>query len=342
MENYDSPVLSVKKHVIAETTSYFDKNFNGTTLYAVKCNPTMEVLLSIWNGGVQHFDCASLNEIKLVRKILPEAHIHFMHPVKSRSSIKESWLMGIRDFVIDSQSEIEKIAQEIENYDNLGIFVRIQVPDSGATINLSKKFGASEQESIVLLRNVKKIAKRVGISFHVGSQCMDENAWANGVKIAENIINQSGVDIDIIDIGGGFPIEYPGMKVPNLLDIFNKIESSKNIPLWAEPGRFLVATGESVIVKVLMRRGDCLYINDGVYGNLSDAGQLLNYRFPCKMLRKSQMPNKNFSFYGPTCDSLDFMKGPFELPEDIQEGDLIEINNIGAYGSALKTNFNGF
>jgi ornithine decarboxylase len=312
------------------------------------------VLRALAAGGVRHFDCASSQEIRLVRDMFPDADIHFMHPVKGRGAIREAWAQhGVRDFVLDTQQELNKILEEVAATGvtgSLGLIVRIALPKGGARLDLSGKFGADAMEAAALLRAARPAAERLGVSFHVGSQCLDPLAWRDALDLTGQVIRYAGVDTDIVDVGGGFPVAYPDQEPPDLGAIFAEIEDGfdrLNLPnarLWAEPGRALVAAGGSVVVQVQQRRGETLYVNDGVYGALSDAGAL-GFRYPVRMIRPDAMVSGDtipFSFYGPTCDSADVMRGPFVLPADIREGDWIEIGQLGAYGACLRTAFNGF
>ncbi len=353
----EEPLHCVRPGTISNTARAFSTAFNGDVLYAVKCNPEPAVLRAIWDGGVRHFDCASISEVQLVRRLFPGAEIHFMHPVKARSAIREAWMLhGVRDFVLDSESELAKIMQELSKPETTkpdtkpGLFVRLALPETGAAINLSKKFGAEPEAAIALLREARPLAAKLGLAFHVGSQCLDPLAWRDAMQLAGEVIRAAGVRVDVLDIGGGFPVAYPDMDPPPLGAFMAEIDAAYDaldmpgLKLWAEPGRALVGGGASVVVQVQMRRGNMLYINDGVYGALADAGAL-RFRFPTRLLRAGRSqgaPDAPFGFFGPSCDSLDVMNGPFLLPDDVAEGDWIEIGQLGAYGTCLRTAFNGF
>jgi ornithine decarboxylase len=346
------PMHCLRPAVIAATARRFVAGFPGDVLYAVKCNPEPAVLRALWAGGVRHFDCASFGEVSLVRQMFPDADIHFMHPVKSRPAIREAYAQhGVRDFVLDSADELAKIVAETDAAADLGLIVRLALPAGGAAIDLSGKFGAPLNEAAALLRRARGHAARLGISFHVGSQCIDPLAWRGAMRLAGEAIRLAGVAVEVIDVGGGFPVSYPDIQPPPLGAFLAEIEAGFDalaLPpttrLWAEPGRALVAGGASVVVQVQARRGDALYINDGVYGSLSDAGAL-GFRFPARLIRSGSggaAAARGFSFFGPTCDSADRMRGPFLLAEDVAEGDWIEIGQLGAYGACLRTAFNGF
>jgi ornithine decarboxylase len=351
------PMHCIRPAVIAESARAFTAAFNGDVLYAVKCNPEPAVLRAVWEGGVRHFDCASLCEISLVRRLFPGAVIHFMHPVKSRAAIREAWIgNGVRDFVLDSADELRKICQEIESPAAAaldarpGLFIRLALPATGAAIDLSTKFGADFDDAVTLLRAARPVAGKLGVAFHVGSQCVDPLAWRDAIALAGAVIRAAGVPVDVLDIGGGFPVAYPDIEPPPLGAFMAEIDAAvekldmPQLKLWAEPGRALVAGGGSLVVQVQLRKGDMLYINDGIYGGLHDAGAL-GFRFPARLIRAGHTagaPEAAFGFFGPSCDSFDVMHGPFILPADVAEGDWIEIGQLGAYGSCLRTGFNGF
>ncbi len=346
------PMHCLRPATLAAAARRFVGGFPGDVLYAVKCNPEPSVLRALWAGGVRHFDCASAGEVRLVRQMFPKAQIHFMHPVKSRAAIAEAYARhGVRDFVLDSAEELEKIGQETGGAADLGLFVRLAMPKGAAMYDLSGKFGASPEEAVALLRAARGRAVRLGLCFHVGSQCMDPGAYSRALALAGEVIRAAGVAVEVIDVGGGFPVSYPDITPPPLGEFFAAIREGFNklaLPgtrLWAEPGRALVAGGASVVVRVEMRRGDALYVNDGVYGSLSDAG-VPGFRFPVRLIRPGQPAPADavqpFRFFGPSCDSADHMQGPFLLPADVHEGDWIEIGQLGAYGGCLRTAFNGF
>lgn len=349
----DVPVHCLRPATLRAAARTFVAGFPGTTLYAVKCNPDAAVLRALWDGGVRHFDCASAGEVALVRRTLPRAQIHFMHPIKSRSAIREAWERhDVRDFVVDSAAELTKVIEETRHRPSrLGIIVRLALPKGGARYDLSGKFGATVDEAVGLLRMAATRAGRIGLSFHVGSQCTDPSAWSRALELTRDVLARFGQPVDIIDVGGGFPVSYPDITPPPLEAFFAAIATGfarlalpATTQLWCEPGRALVAPGQSLVVRIDGRRGDHLFINDGIYGSLSDAG-IPAFRFPCRLIRADGVSSaavQPFVFFGPTCDSADRMDGPFVLPADAQEGDWIEIGQLGAYGASLRTGFNGF
>ena len=348
----DNPVYCIRPESIKTSTQFFKNNFPGKVLYAVKTNPNKEVLKHILNNGITNFDAASVNEIKLIKSMDSKAHIYFMHTVKNRNDITEAYFnLGIRDFALDTKDELVKILAATNYAKDLTLYVRIAISNEHAEIDLSRKFGAHASEALGLVRLCKEHAKKVGISFHVGSQCMHKISFAKGIKEIGNIIKKTKIIPDIINVGGGFPSVYPDLNpepLENYIDEIKNSISNLNLPttpeLICEPGRAIVAESGSTIVKVNLRKKNKLYINDGTYGTLFDAG-VPNFILPSRMIQNGRIQSKKltaFSFYGPTCDSMDFMKGPFLLPNNIKEGDYIELGQLGAYGLTFRTKFNGF
>ena len=348
----ENPVYCIRPNSIKKSIEFFKNNFPGRVLYAVKTNPNEKVIKIIINNGIKNFDVASINEIKLIKKIDDKVKIYFMHTIKSRESIKEAYFKyNIKDFALDSKDELLKILESTNNAKDLNLYVRIAISNEHAEIDLSRKFGALSSEALGLLRLCKEHGKRVGLSFHVGSQCMDKISFSKGIAEIGNIIKKTKIIPDVINIGGGFPSVYPDLKPEPLENYLEEIKKGlKNLKLdkmpeiFCEPGRAIVAESGSTIVKVVLRKKQKLYINDGTYGSLFDAG-VPNFVLPSKMITNGRVVSKkmtSFNFYGPTCDSLDYMKGPFLLPNNIKEGDYIELGQLGAYGTTFRTNFNGF
>ncbi|HVE00340.1 MAG TPA: type III PLP-dependent enzyme [Sphingomicrobium sp.] len=345
------PITLLRPHSAHRAARFFVEKFPGRSLYAVKANPSPELLRILWDAGVTHYDVASIGEVRLVHDILPEAVICFMHPVKAEEVIADAYFNhGVRTFSLDSIEELEKIVRATGGATDLNLLVRIRVDNGHARLSLGAKFGAEPSEMKSLLMAARQAADALGICFHVGSQAMSSAAYAEALGRVREAIVEAAVTVDIVDVGGGFPSVYPGMEPPALETYFAVIHAgfealpiSYSAELWCEPGRALCAEYASVLVRVEKRRGDELYINDGAYGALFDAAHL-GWRYPVRLLREkeSRVRPMKFSFYGPTCDDLDRMAGPFELPGDVKVGDYIEIGMLGAYGTAMRTEFNGF
>ena len=350
----DKPVYCIRKKSILSASHFFQKKFPGKILYAVKTNPHSEVIKTLIESGINQFDVASIEEIKAVRKFSQNAKCSYMHTVKSKESITEAYFKyGIKTFALDTKDELIKIIESTSGAKDLELFVRVSVSNEHAEIDLSKKFGALNSEASGLLRLAKQYSKKIGLSFHVGSQCMHPISYAKGITEIGNIIKKTKIIPDYINVGGGFPTIYPDLIPQSLDNYFDEIKKGlENLKLDSlpeiicEPGRALVAESGSTIVRVNLRKKQKLYINEGTYGTLFDAGTP-NIVFPSKMIKdtSNKIISKKitaFDFYGPTCDSMDYMKGPFLLPNNIKENDYIELGQLGAYGLTFRTQFNGF
>jgi len=345
------PVTLIRPHAARRAARFFVEKFKGQSLYAVKANPSPELIKLLWESDITHFDVASIAEVRLVANTAPEATLCFMHPVKAEEAIREAYFVhGVRTFSLDSLEELEKIMRATNDASDLTLCVRLRVANDHAKLSLGAKFGAAPDETKALLFAARQAADALGICFHVGSQTMSPSAYVQALGRVRNAIVEAAVTVDVIDVGGGFPSIYPGMEPAPLEAYFDAIHAafealpiSYSAELWAEPGRALCAEYASLLVRVERRRGDQLYINDGAYGALFDAAHV-GWRFPVELVREGGSDTKlmPFSFYGPTCDDIDHMAGPFMLPADVQPGDYIEIGMLGAYGSAMRTGFNGF
>ena len=348
----EKPVYCIRKNSIHVASKTFQNKFPGKILYAVKTNPNLEVLKTVIESGIKNFDVASIKEIESIKKINPNAKCYYMHTVKSRESIKEAYFkFGIKTFSLDTKDELIKIIESTNQAKDLELFVRVAVSNEHAEIDLSKKFGAIASEAIGLFRLTNQYAKNIGLSFHVGSQCMHPISYAKGISEIGKIIKRTKIVPNCINVGGGFPTIYPDL-VPQTLDrYFQEIkEGLKNLKLEkipeiiCEPGRAIVAESGSTIVRVNLRKKQKLYINDGTYGSLFDSG-FPNIVYPSRLITNGRIISKKmtaFDFYGPTCDSMDYMKGPFILPNNVKERDYIELGQLGAYGLTFRTEFNGF
>ena len=288
----EKPVYCIRNKSIDTAVKYFIKKFPGKILYAVKTNPHPLVIKQIIESGVEQFDVASVEEIKSIRNFSKSAKCSYMHTVKSRESIREAYFKyGVKTFSLDTKDELIKIIESTNKAKDLELFVRVAVSNEHAEIDLSKKFGASISEATGLLRLVKQYGKKIGLSFHVGSQCMHPISYSKGINDIGNIIKKTKIVPDFINVGGGFPTIYPDLIPQSIDNYFNEIKKSlKNLKLEklpeiiCEPGRALVAESGSTIVKINLRKKQKLYINDGTYGTLFDAGTP-NIVFPSKMIK---------------------------------------------------------
>ncbi len=346
------PVYCVRPEVLAGAAKRFVSQFPGTALFAVKCNPHPLVLSALYKGGIRHFDTASLTEIAQISDLYNDAHTYFMHPVKGRAVIKSAYTVyGVRHFVVDHIDELDKVIAETGG-DDVIIVVRVNTPPADdALYHLAAKFGASVDDSAELMKAAAQHGCEVGLAFHVGSQCRSPEAYVTALELIGQVIKKAGVDPVCIDVGGGFPAAYGDRPVPKL-DTFmeairrglKQLNLKPTVEIFSEPGRALVAHGCSLLTQVQLRKDDRLYINDGIYGSLSEMSQVA-IRLPARLIRLDGAVSDTkgeFVLNGPTCDSLDVLPGTFSLPDDVREGDWIEIDQVGAYSNALATRFNGF
>jgi len=332
----------------------FVEGFPGRTMYAVKANPFPAVIDALWDAGVRCFDTASLAEVQLVHERHPDADLFFMAPVKLRGSAEAAYRShGVRRFVVDHPSELERIIAATSPADTV-IFVRVAADNPDAIYEFASKFGATPDETVAMLDRVAAAGFEPGLAFNAGSMVMNPNAYERGLGICKDILERCSAPIRHLDVGGGFPWMYPDVTVPEVEAYFERIGTVRetlpladDATLYCEPGRALCADGMSLIVQVLMRKGDSLYLNDGMYGSLSETnlshGEVW---YPTKVIRPDgdgptghAMP---FTIFGPTCDSLDKLSRQVPLPSDIEEGDWIEIGTMGAYSNSSRTAFNGF
>ena len=361
----DEPVYCFRPDVLKADARRFMDQFPGKTAYAVKTNGEPMVLKTLWEAGVKAFDVASPGEFAAVRAVAPDAEMLYMHPVKAQSDIRLALeTFGIRVIAVDHEDEIAKVTRIVRALDidpgSITIFVRIQTKGHAA-YELSKKFGAGPAAAVELLQRLHRIGYRVGICFHVGSQIEDADTYERALASADWVRNRAGVPIAELDVGGGFPAEYgrdPNSRkppMPPLEDLMGQLRSDitewgfADTPLVAEPGRVIVARAFSLIVRVLLRKGRRLYINDGIWASLSDSwtGKIT---LPARFIPDPAIRHRNgsestitpFKVCGATCDSVDILSRPFWLPETVDTGDWIEIGHLGAYSLSLRTRFNGF
>lgn len=350
------PMYCFFPEALAKSARLFCNHFPGFSYYAVKSNSDPYVLKHLYAAGVRHFDVASLSEVELVRGLFPDAKLAFMHPVKSREAIRDAYFChGVRAFVLDSHDELRKIVEETKNAADLLLIVRVTMPKGSAAHPLSGKFGATPELTIELLREARQFAKKIGLSFHVGSQTIQPESYYEAIERVGCVIEQAGLELDVLDVGGGFPISCIGMDVRPLTEYFDAIREGlallrlpSRCEIWCEPGAGLAGLSGETVVRVDLRKDDALYINDGACGSLFDMCWDKR-RNDVRLIRKfgadreeRSVALKPFYFYGPTCESFDKMPGPFMLPENVAEGDWIVISGMGAYGLSFRTHYNGF
>lgn len=351
------PYFALHPKKFEKCVRLFLDGFPGTPMFAVKSNPNPHVLDQIYQAGMRHFDTASLNEIKLVRERYPDAHCHFMAPVRISGAAATAFHdYGVGDFVVDHGDELEKLLRETGGK-GIRVFVRIATPLGGAMLELSSKFGTTPEEGAKLLTRTVEAGALPAITFHVGSQCLSPFNYAQAMDMAKRTAALAGVELTALDIGGGFPAAYPSDDVPPHHWYFDTIrEALASFPMkkggdvFCEPGRALSAEGMSLIDKVSLRKGDALYLNDGVYGNMDELTLGWAMEYPRKVYyldangkaRPRIGEAKPFKIFGPTCDTIDVLPRPMMLPANVAMDDYIVFETCGAYSTAVRTAFNGF
>jgi ornithine decarboxylase len=345
------PVYCVYPHVYRETAEEFMQGFPGRVLYAIKANNDPKVLRALFNAGIEHVDCASLQEIKEARAVSDDAVCYFMNPVRLRGAAKTAQEeYGVRHFVIDHLSGLQLLLNEIDAAKSV-IFVRLAVHHESAMVDLSSKYGATAEETLELLHAVADCGAEPALAFNVGSHVMSPDAYVHAIETAIDVLERLPFKLRLIDIGGGYAKPYPGFDAPPMQDYFAAIVGAARFSLaedgelMAEPGRALAAPGLSAVVEVLLRKDNKLYINDGLYGAFWELRYDAHDRYPAQTFRDGKLLEgemRSFELLGPTCDSDDKMRGLVELPADIDVGDYIEFGAIGAYSLSGRSDFNGF
>ena len=346
------PVYCVYPHVYQRSTRHFLDGFPGRVLYAVKANNHPLVVEQIYAAGVRHFDCASLPEIKLVNEICPDATIYFMNPVRLPGNARKAQReYGVRHFVVDHHSGLAPLVNEIDPSEAI-IFARMAVSHESAQEDLSAKFGAKPDNVPALLTAIKASGAEPALAFNVGTGVNDPEGYVYAIGITKDLMAKLPFKIRLLDIGGGFPKNYPGYAVPALDEYFARTRlAADGLPLadggelLSEPGRALSAPGLSAVTRVLLRKTDRLYLNDGMYGAFWELRFRGHLEYPCQAFRDGVAmtgKTKHFRLFGPTCDSQDEMPARVALPVDIDVGDHIEFGSIGAYSLSGRTDFNGF
>lgn len=361
----DHPVYCFRPEVLRADARVFTDAFPGKTAYAVKTNNEPMVLETLAAAGFNCFDVASPTEFKEARAVAPGSELLYTHPVKAQSDIRLGLeRYGIRVLALDHEDEVAKILRIVRGLDldpeDITLLVRIAARGHAA-YELSKKFGAAPGHAVELVKRIAGIGFRVGLCFHVGSQVADTDTYHRAIASVAWVRARAGVPLAMLDIGGGFPAPYghdPRQSPPPhpdtrtlITEIVEEIAEwgLDDVPLVAEPGRVIVARSFSLIVRVLLRKGRRIYINDGIWASLSDSwtGKIT---LPARLLPDSARRKRSgdpenvipFKVCGATCDSVDILSRPFYLPETVGTGDWIEIGHIGAYSLALRTRFNGF
>ena len=337
----------------------FTTGFPGTVSFAVKSNPSKEVAAALAEGGLVHWDVASVHEMALVRSVSPIAQFHYHNPVKSRREISDAYnAYACRRFAVDAREEVAKITEITGNDPAVELAVRFVLPrDRGASAHdFSTKFGAPEHIAVALLRDIAGRGMTPVMTFHPGSQSRDPQVYARHIEAAHRIARAAGVHISKLNVGGGFPQSYPHSKPLTPPEQFFSVIAAaatryfgKGLEpqLECEPGRGLAANCMSLLtrIKLVCSDGDDIFLNDGVYGGLMEFMQVPELQPPYRVIRDGAVlggPTKAWKVFGPTCDPLDVLPTTLDLPAGIRDEDYVEFGTLGAYGIATSTLFNGY
>jgi ornithine decarboxylase len=339
---------------LARATAAFAESFPGKVLYAVKANSLPQVIRTVNAYGAAGFDIASIGEARLVNAIAPRAQSWFMNPVKSRRDIEQAYReLDIRNFAVDCQTELHKLFEALPVGDpGMRVFVRLNAGGTAAVFDLNSKFGASQVEAVRLLDEIAGRTKwSTGLAFHTGSQTMTVAPYLEAMGAAVAVMEKTCAAPSVLDIGGGFPGSYlnvPTQPLPAMLAAIRAFaaesEHLRRVELVCEPGRALVFDSMSLFARVVLRRDNALYCGAGIYSGLLSAQQFL--QFPARAWRGARLLDSDsvsdFIIFGPTCDSIDRLAFPYALPEELQEGDWLEFEHVGAYSENVRCAFNGF
>lgn len=326
--------------------------FPGRVLYAVKANDHPLMLSLLHRAGVRHFDCASVGEVARVRAHCPDSHCYFMIPVQPRGDAGEAFRRhAVRHFMIDQISGLDRLARELD-LTQVTVFVRMAVHHVSASQDLSSKFGALPEAVPGLMQAVRENGAEPALAFNVGSAVLDPAAYRQALATARRILDSLDFKVRLVDIGGGYPRQYPGFDVPDIGAYLEAVHhGAADLPLaesgelMCEPGRYLSAPAMSALVEVLQRRDRSVYLNDGMYGVFWELRFGMHTAYPVRAWRDGQElrgDTSEFRAFGPTCDSTDVLPGTLQLPAQLQEGDVLEFESIGAYSLSGRTAFNGY
>ncbi len=354
----EAPVFCFSRSQLIDRSKEFLSGFPGTVTYAVKSNPSPEVLSTLADAGLAVWDVASVQEMALVRAVSPNARFNYHNPVKSRREIADAFTIhGCRRFAVDCKEELRKVAEATGAAAGIEISVRFVLPRERATSahDFSTKFGAPEHICVALLREAAAMGFSPLLTFHPGSQSLDPQTYARHIEAAARIAGAAGIKLAKLNVGGGFPANYLLSKAEPLSAFFTIIGGAvtaafgagREPQLECEPGRGLVANCMSLLtrMKLVCSDGDDIFINDGVYGGLMEYMQVPNLKPPYRVIRAGKIVDgatKPWKVFGPTCDPLDVLPHRLDLPVTLLEDDYIEFGTLGAYGLATCTNFNGY
>jgi ornithine decarboxylase len=351
-EQPENPVLFFAPSAAQGAARRFIDGFPGLVTYAVKSNPGEAMVENLAAAGVRGFDCASPFEIDLIRRLAPDAAIHYNNPVRARHEIAYAVERGVKSYSVDSKSELAKLIEMVP-VQGTEISVRFKLPVAGAAYNFGAKFGATVELATELLKEVAAAGYIPSITFHPGTQCTDPHAWEAYIREAANIAKGAGVKIARLNVGGGFPNHRMTAIVPQLEETFQLIDrvateafGADRPALICEPGRALCGDAFALAARVkALRDGTHVFLNDGVYGSLTELPMIgvidrIEVLSP-EGTKRTGEPVPRIVF-GPTCDSVDRLPGEIPLPVDLAEGDYVVWQGMGSYSTVTNTRFNGF
>ena len=354
----EEAVFCFSAETLKERLRRFTAGFPGTVSFAVKSNPSKEVVTALAEAGLGHWDVASVQEMALVHSVSPGAHFHYHNPVKSRREIFNAYhKFGCRRFAVDAREEVAKVAEIVGDDRTVEMAVRFVLPrDRAASAHdFSTKFGAPEHIAIELLQDIARRGYVPVMTFHPGSQSRDPAVYARHIEAAARLSRAAGVHIGTLNVGGGFPAHYPLSRPAPLETFFATIAeattrhfgSGTEPQLECEPGRGLVANCMSLLtrIKLVCSDGDDIFLNDGIYGGLMEFMQVPELQPPYRVIRGGRVVEgrtKPWKVFGPTCDPLDVLPAKLDLPIELHDEDYIEFGTLGAYGIATSTMFNGY
>lgn len=348
----ENPVLFFSPSALQAAARRFIDGFPGMVTYAVKSNPGEEVIENLAAAGVRGYDCASGFEIDLIRRLAPDAAIHYNNPVRARAEIAYAVEKGVKSYSVDSKSELAKLIELVPAQDT-EISVRFKLPVAGAAYNFGAKFGATAELATDLLRTVAEAGFIPSLTFHPGTQCTDPAAWETYIRTAADIARNAGVTIARLNVGGGFPSHRLNGVIPQLEATFDLIDrvateafGDARPMLVCEPGRALCGDAFTLAARVKAVRDDThVFLNDGVYGSLTELpliGVIDRIEVLSPEGEKRHGAAQGRIVFGPTCDSVDRLPGEVPLPSDIAEGDYVIVQGMGAYSVVTNSRFNGF
>lgn len=346
----DHPILYFSPRVLHEVARRFRSGFPGLVTYAVKANPHPAVLSNLVAAGITAFDVASPAEMEAVRAASPDAVMHYNNPMRSEAEIAAGIEHGVASWSVDELSELEKLDAVPRSCE---LAVRFALPVAGAAYDFGSKFGAAPEEAVELLKQVAAKGWTPALCFHPGTQCEDEAAWVEYIYAAKKIVDDAGVQIARLNVGGGFAANRDG-EAPDLEKVFAAIEKAADKAfgtdrptLICEPGRAMVSESFTLAARIkgMRKDGEVVFLNDGIYGGLVDIrdmglpGRVEVVSSGGKHRAGDRKPRVVF---GPTCDSLDRLPDGLPLPCDAATGDYVLFPGLGAYSSAMSTQFNGY